>query len=137
MNPLVDKSEYDISAFEEWKWLAGEDSTPLFLTAFGDWIFSDVKAICLCSPTAFESYQIATVIEEIDWAFEDIDERAPWVYPALLRELEESGNNRVSSKVFHFVRPLFLGGSPTVSNVQQLDIHQYFQGMQKLLQQVR
>ena len=113
------------------------DSRPLFLTVFGDWIYSHDNSIYLCSPTAFQNCEIATVAEEIDWAREDIDARAPWLFPEVLRDLENNGVIREPSKVFHFVTPLFLGGSATASNTQQLNIEKYFQGMQQLLQQMR
>ena len=137
MNPLIDRSEYKPQAFDEWRWMVHEGSTPLALTVFGDWIYSDGNAVYLCSPTANDNYEIATVAEEIDWSLEDADARAPWVLPGLLRELEHDGIIREPFKMFHFVTPLFLGGATTKSNIQQLDISQYFQGMLKLLRQMR
>lgn len=136
MNPLVDGSEYSPQAFEDWKWMVGEGSVPLSLTVFGDWIYTQGNAIYLYSPTSNQNYEIATVAEEIDWALEDVDARAPWLLPGLLRELEQDGVAREPFKVFHFVTPLCLGGTTTTSNLQQLEIPQYFQGMLKLLRQM-
>lgn len=137
MNALVDSSEYNLQAFDEWRWMVHGGGAPLALTVFGDWIYSDANAVYLCSPTCNDNYEIATVAEEIDWALEDPDARAPGTLPGLLRELAQDGIVREPFKVFHFVTPLFLGGSATKSNIQQLNISQYFQGMLQLLRQMR
>ncbi|MDA1053473.1 MAG: hypothetical protein O3C40_23740 [Planctomycetota bacterium] len=57
MNPLVDSSEYNILAFDEWRWMVHEGSTPLSLTVFGDWIYSHDNAIYLCSPTSNDNFE--------------------------------------------------------------------------------
>lgn len=37
---MIDASEYDTSALlAEWQWLVPELATPLFISAFGDWVF--------------------------------------------------------------------------------------------------
>lgn len=137
MNPLVDKSEYAISEFDAWSWMTKGNGTPISLTVFGDWIYSSDNGIYLCSPTCSENYEIATVVEEIDWALEDVNERAPWLFPPLLHELEKDGVIRERGKVFHFVQPLFLGGRVAKANIEQLNIPLYFQGMLGLLRELR
>ena len=134
--PLVDKAEYDDSVFESWKWTLPDAAVPLALTVFGDWIYSHADGIYLFSPSAANNCEIATVVEEIDWAIENISERAPWLYPQLLTELGNSGFERVRGKLLHFVTPLCLGGVLETSNVQQVNIREHTVGMQKLLRQL-
>lgn len=100
---------------------------------FGDWIYCQNNAIFVFSPTSAGSFEIGTVPEEIEWALDDVRGRAPWLHPDLLAELDAAGVSRDKGKIFHFVRPLFLGGEIAVSNIQQLAIVDYFTGMQKLL----
>lgn len=110
MNPIVDTSEYDAALFDEWNWLIPSPSVVISLTVFGDWIYEHDNAIYLFSPTAGETVEIATVIEEVDWALEKINDRAPWLHPKLVAVLTASGGARKSGRIFHFVTPLFLGG---------------------------
>ncbi len=135
MNPLVDRSEFEIGAFSEWQWLVRTPAKALFLTVFGDWIYEHSSGISVLSPSAADTFEIATVAEEIDWAIEDVPDRAPWLYPGVLEGLREAGISREQGKIFHFVTPLFLGGLPVLSNIQRLEIPAYLSGMQKLLKQ--
>ena len=135
MNPLVDKAEYDPASFDEWAWLTGSQGIALALTVFGDWIYSHNNAIYMFSPTSAESFEIATVAEEIEWALDNVRERAPWLHPDLLAELDAASVSRDDGKIFHFFTPLFLGGTIATTNIPQLAIVDYFDGMQKLLRQ--
>jgi hypothetical protein len=37
---MIEASEYDVSPLlAEWRWLVPESATPLFISAFGDWVF--------------------------------------------------------------------------------------------------
>src|SRR5690606_17798366 len=116
MNPLVDKAEYDAAAFDEWSWLTRSQGVALALTVFGDWIYSQSNAIFMFSPTSAECFEIATVAEEIEWALDDVRERAPWLHPELLAQLNATGVSRDNGKIFHFVTPLFLGGEIAMTN---------------------
>jgi hypothetical protein len=136
MNPIVDITEYDAASFGDWTGLIPSQSVAVALTIFGDWIYSHENTIYMFSPTSATSFEIATVVEEIEWACENIHERAPWLHPELLTALDTAGVTRESGKIFHFVTPLFLGGKIELGNVQQLSIRDYFTGMLKLLRQI-
>jgi hypothetical protein len=136
MNPFIDDFEFDARSFHEWNWMIPVPATPLFLTIFGDWVYRSNDAIYLLSPTSANSFHVATIAEELDWALENISERAWWLHPEVLSELEDQCIDREYGKIFHFVTPLFLGGIVALSNLQQISIAEYFAGMQTLLRQI-
>ena len=135
MQLLVNTDEYSLDIVEAWKSHINDNYEFLHLTVFGEWICQKNEEIYLLSPSSNSVLVIATVPEEIEWALNDISTRAPWMLPELVVKIEEQNINREYGHIFHFVTPLFMGGSVSLDNIEQLSIEKYTNGMIQLLKQ--
>ncbi|NZA27712.1 hypothetical protein H0E84_15125 [Luteimonas sp. SJ-92] len=136
---MVEAAHYDSAAFlAEWSWLVPATDTPLFLTAFGDWVFGNpdgsLWALSVLEGTyaqvARDSGEYNTLNKSPEWL--DQIFIASWLPIAARHGLVPDENQCLGWRL----HPL-LGGAFEPSNLQLFDMLVYQSLMSQLHRQLQ
>lgn len=136
---MVEAKEFDVrDLLTEWRWLVPSDDTPLFVSAFGDWVFGNpdgsLWVLSVLEGTylraARNSSEYNTLNKSTEWLEEVFI--AGWLPIAAGSGLEPKPNECLGWRL----HPL-LGGKFEVANLQVFDMRVYQSLMGQLHRQLQ
>jgi hypothetical protein len=135
---MIEASKFDtLALLHEWKWLVPSTDTPLFLSAFGDWVFGhpdgSLWALSVLEGTYDRIAANSTDYNKLNKSAEWIERTfiAGWLPIAAGNGLEPGDDQCIGWKL----HPL-LGGKFEVANLQVFDMRVYQSIMGQLHRQL-
>ena len=136
---MIDASQYDTSRLlAEWRWLVPETATPLFISAFGDWVFGHPDGSLWALSVLEGSYdQVAKNAAE----YNTLNKSAEWLEKTFIAgwQVIAAGHGMQPGKdecLGWKVHPL-LGGKFEVANLQLFSMLVYQSIMGQLHRQLQ
>lgn len=132
--PVTDLGK--VTQLDDWNWLIKEKFSPIFLTAFGDFIYQTNQGIYFLDTYGGNVTKIADDKASLKQMLNDDDNVDNWFMPSLRLEMHQANINLKPDQVYSPNRPTVLGGKFSVDNFtpKNWEVHYSISG--QILQQI-
>jgi len=126
------------TVLEDWIWLLKKPHTIIAMNNFGDMFLRDEKGTILLLNVARGTLErVATSAAEFQRLAADKERQRRWFLTDFLTQIESAGLTLSNGVCFAFKKPLKLGGTVEVSNVEIASITVHVSPQGQILQQLR
>jgi hypothetical protein len=123
---------------EDWRWLIGQDKTPIMVSSIGDLFLRDNgDKIYWLDVGQGQLTKVADRINEFQEKLQDKEQVSEWFLVELIAELKNAGNELKEGQIYSFKKLPILGGDYSVDNFEITDIEVHFSFAGQLHKQVR
>lgn len=126
----------NVAQLDDWNWLIKSDFSPIYLTAFGDFIYQTRKGIYFLDTYGGTVTRIADDRAFLKLMLNNDDNVNNWFMPSLRLEMYESNVSLKPGQVYSPNQPTVLGGKFVVNNFTPTNWEVHYSTSGQILQQV-
>lgn len=121
---LINTEGLDLThLLDDWNELVDDSYKPILITVLGDAFLKNSEGKIFFLDTI--SYKLIEIAKNVDDFFElldNYDNVIVWFLIDLVAEIKESGMSLQRSQCYDFMKPIILGGTYTLDNIEPMDL---------------
>ena len=136
---IIDIEQVDVGRLiEGWRWLMGEDKTPIMVSSIGDLFLQGTDGgVDWLNVGEGKLLRVADSFDEFQKKLQDEEQVREWFLVDLIAELKAAGHDIKERQVYSYKKLPILNGDYSVDNFEITDIEVHFSFAGQIHQQVK